>query len=314
MAAEPAPVSALTLESLQLVDAIARHGSFGRAARALGRVPSAVTYSVRRLEDDLDVLLFDRRGHRAQLTPAGAELLREGRHLLFAADDLVRRVQRVARGWEQELRIALDGVIAFERLLPYLARFCALAPTQVRITHEVLGGTWDALSAGRADIGIGATRSGPQTSRLGVPLRTLELGKMAFVFAVAPTHPLAALPEPLPITELRRHRQIVVADTSQLLSPRTAGLFGAPDILTVPTMQAKIAAQAAGLGVGYVPEPLARSAIARRTLVVKETEHTRDDGALVDLHIAWRTDARGKALAWWQDQFKTRSQRAALLA
>jgi DNA-binding transcriptional LysR family regulator len=313
MVAAPSPAPALTLEALQLVDAIARHGSFGRAARALGRVPSAVTYSVRRLEDDLDVLLFDRRGHKAQLTPAGEELLREGRHLLTAADDLVRRVQRVARGWEQELRIALDGVIAFERLLPYLTRFCTLAPTQVRITHEVLGGTWDALGAGRADIGIGATHGSPPTTFLGVPYRTLELGRVAFVFAVAPTHPLAALAEPLPIAELRRHRQIVVADTSQQLSPRTAGLFGALDILTVPTMQAKIAAQAAGLGVGYLPEPLARSAIARRELVVKQTDHTREDGAVVDLQIAWRTDARGKALAWWQDQFRTRSQRAALL-
>ena len=55
---------ALTLEALQLIDAIVRHGSFAQAARALGRVPSAVTYSVRRLEEDLDVLLFDRRGHR----------------------------------------------------------------------------------------------------------------------------------------------------------------------------------------------------------------------------------------------------------
>src|SRR5882724_824119 len=275
---------ALTLEALQLVDAIVRHGSFAQAARALGRVPSAVTYSVRRLEDDLDVLLFDRRGHRAQLTPAGAELLREGRHLLAAADDLVRRVKRVARGWEQELRVALDGVIAFERLLPHLARFCEVAPTQVRVMHEVLGGTWDALGAGRADL------------------------------AIAPNHPLAGVLAPLPLAELRRYRQVVVADTSQLLAPRTAGLFGAPEVLIVPTMQAKLAAQTAGLGVGYLPEPIARDAIKRGELVVRITEQTRDDGAGVSLHVAWRADARGKALEWWLDQFRTPQQRAALLA
>jgi DNA-binding transcriptional LysR family regulator len=304
----------LTLEALELIDAIVRHGSFAQAARALGRVPSAVTYAVRRLEDDLDVLLFDRRGHRAQLTPAGAELLREGRHLLLAADDLVRRVKRVARGWEQELRIALDGVIAFERLLPYLARFCEVAPTQVRITHEVLGGTWDALGSGRADLAIGASQLGPEPTRLSVAYRSLEMGRMPFVFAVAPSHPLAALPAPLPLAELRRYRQVVVGDTAQMLSPRTAGLFGAPEMLTVPTMQAKLAAQAAGLGVGYLPEPIARAAIQRGELVTKTTEHARDEGAGVSLHVAWRTDARGKALQWWLDQFKTQPQRAALLA
>ena len=113
---------ALTLEALQLVDAIARRGSFAGAAQELGRVPSAVTYAVRRLEDDLDVLLFDRRGYRARLTPAGQELLREGRHLLAAADELARRVRRVASGWEQELTLALDNVIPFRRLVPLLGR------------------------------------------------------------------------------------------------------------------------------------------------------------------------------------------------
>jgi DNA-binding transcriptional LysR family regulator len=290
--------AALTLESLQLVDAIARRGSFAAAAKELGRVPSAVTHAVRRLEDELDVLLFDRRGYRAKLTPAGEELLREGRHLLAAADDLARRVQRVAKGWEQELRIALDTIVPFERLLPLLADFCAAAPTQLRISHEVLGGSWDALVAGRADLALGASGQSPEHDRLSAGCRSLPLGQAQFVFAVAPAHPLASMPEPLPLAELRRQRQIVVGDTSQHLAPRTAGLLGVPDLLTVPTMEAKIAAQVAGLGVGFLPEHLARAQIAAGTLVVKRTEHGRS-GQSTPLFAAWRTDARGKALDWW---------------
>src|SRR3569623_1505542 len=94
----------LTLESLRILDAIDRKGSFAAAALALDRVPSALTYTVRKLEEDLDVLLFDRRGHRAKLTPAGQELLSEGRNLLRAADELEQRVKRTATGWETELR------------------------------------------------------------------------------------------------------------------------------------------------------------------------------------------------------------------
>ena len=78
----------LTLEALQILDIIDRKGSFASAASALGRVPSALTYTIRKLEDDLDLLLFDRRGHRAKLTSAGRELLLEGRHLLRAANEL----------------------------------------------------------------------------------------------------------------------------------------------------------------------------------------------------------------------------------
>jgi DNA-binding transcriptional LysR family regulator len=77
----------LTLEALRIVDAIERHGSYAAAAVALDRVPSALSYSMRKLEEDLDVLLFDRRGHRAKLTPAGLELLTEGRHLPRALAD-----------------------------------------------------------------------------------------------------------------------------------------------------------------------------------------------------------------------------------
>lgn len=76
---------------------------------------------------------------------------------LRAASDLERRVQRIADGWEAELRIALDAIIPSERLFPLLQAFYAAGhSTQIRITGEVLGGTWDALATGRADLAIGA--------------------------------------------------------------------------------------------------------------------------------------------------------------
>jgi DNA-binding transcriptional LysR family regulator len=73
---------ALTPDALAMIDAIARTGSFAAAARELGKVPSALTYSVRQLEEALDVLLFDRRSRQARFTAAGEELLNEGRRLL----------------------------------------------------------------------------------------------------------------------------------------------------------------------------------------------------------------------------------------
>jgi DNA-binding transcriptional LysR family regulator len=301
----------LTLESLLLVDAIARRGSFAAAAEELGRVPSAITYAARRLEEDLDVLLFDRRGYRARLTPAGEELLREGRQLLAAADDLARRVQRVASGWEQELRIALDTVIAFERIVPLLERFCDVASTQVRIREEVLGGTWDALVAERADLAIGASQEGPEPLRLGPGYRYENFGSVEFVFAIAPHHPLAALASPLPVAEVRRHRQIVVGDSSQRLAPRASGLLGVGDVLTVPTIDAKIAAHKAGLGCGFLPLHRIRSEVANGKLVLRETESGRRESAL---SIAWRTGARGKALGWWVEALRDPATRASLTA
>src|ERR1051325_6551399 len=99
----------LTPESLAMMDVIARTGSFAAAARELGKVPSSLTYSVRQLEEALDVLLFDRRSRQARLTAAGQERLDEGRRLLEQVDAVANRVQRVATGWEAQLSIAVDG-------------------------------------------------------------------------------------------------------------------------------------------------------------------------------------------------------------
>ena len=95
-----------------MMDAIARSGSFAAAARELGKVPSALTYNVRQLEDALDVLLFDRRSRQATLTAAGQELLDEGRRLLDQIDAVANRVKRVACGWETQLTVAVDDIVS----------------------------------------------------------------------------------------------------------------------------------------------------------------------------------------------------------
>jgi len=300
----------LGLDAFVLLDAIERRGSFAGAAAELDRVPSAVTYAVRRLEEDLDVLLFDRSGRRARLTPAGEELLREGRQLLAATDELARRVKRVASGWEHELRLAVDTLLPFEMLVPLIAEFSALSPTRLRFSEQVLGGTWDALLDGRADLAVGASYERPEASRHGASLRTEDLGSVQFVFAVAPGHPLADAAEPIPETELRRHRQVVVGDTSLRLRPRASGLLGA-ETLTVPNMAAKIAAQAAGLGAGFLPRFRIGAELARGSLVIKATEAGKREGPIA---LAWRAGHRGRALAWWRERLSAASWRAQLAA
>src|SRR6218665_1617818 len=121
----------LTPEALSMMDGIDRTGSFAAAARELGKVPSALTYNVRQLEDALDVLLFDRRSRQAKLTAAGEELLNEGRRLLEQMDAVANRVKRVATGWETQLTIAVDGVMSRTTLFELCESFFALKPEGV---------------------------------------------------------------------------------------------------------------------------------------------------------------------------------------
>ena len=81
----------ISLDALQMLDAIDRRGSFAGAGKELHKVPSTVSYTVAKLEEDLGVQVFERLGPKVSLTPAGEELLKEGRYLLKAAQDLELR-------------------------------------------------------------------------------------------------------------------------------------------------------------------------------------------------------------------------------
>jgi DNA-binding transcriptional LysR family regulator len=289
----------ISLDALIALDAIARNGSFAKAAEELHRVPSALTYTMAQLESDLDVVLFDRSKRRASLSAAGHELLNEGRHLLRAASDLECRIQQVAKGWETELRIAVDTIIDIERLFPLLAAFDAEASgTRIRISTEVLGGTWDALINGRADLIVGAPHEVPA----GGGYAALVLSPLQFVFVAAPSHPIVALAgqsqQPLSEGQIQSFRAISVADTSRHQAPRTVGLLSGQDVLTVPTMQVKVAAHVAGLGVGFLPQHLAAPLVAVGKLVILKTETNREGVTCV----AWRANRTGRALRWFAQQ------------
>lgn len=287
----------LSLEALEVLDAIARKGSFAAAAESLFRVPSAITYSVRQLEDDLGIKLFDRSGHRAELTEAGAELLREGRNLLRAAGELEARVKRVATGVETELGIACSDLFKIEPIYAILQDFYEQGfGTRIRVLREVYGGSWDALVTGRADISIGAPGDGPP----GGGYATKPIGTLEFLFAVAPFHPLATLPEPLQNQDIQQYRSVSAADSSRNLSPRTSGILSGQDVLTVPETYSKLQAQISGLGVGYLPKNLAEQYAARGALVIKQVAEPKPEAVSF---LAWSTNG-GKAQQWLLRQFE----------
>jgi molybdate transport repressor ModE-like protein len=310
----------LTPEALSMMDTIARTGSFAAAAREMGKVPSALTYSVRQLEDALDVLLFDRSSRQAQLTAAGTELLTEGRRLLQEMDAVANRVRRVASGWETELSISVDDILSTTTLFELVEAFSGVCVegatpgsgpgTRLRLRTNVLAGTWEALVSGQADLAIGV--AGDFANPGGIELR--PLGDVNFVFCVAPHHPLARATEPLTPEDLVQHRAVAVADTAQRLSPVTVNLLPGQDVLTVPSMRMKLEALIRGLGCGYLPEPLARPQLQAGRLLSRQTPR-QDTPAR--LYYAWRAERNalglGRALQWWLTQLEQPTTQKALI-
>jgi len=310
------PRDVLTPDSLSMLHAIEKAGSFAAAARAMNLVPSALTYRVRHIEDALDVLLFDRSSRQAKLTAAGHELLREGERLLADMDAIANRVKRVATGWESQFTIAVDGIIDRTTVMELCEAFMALnAPTRLKLRDETLTGTLEALTSGQADLalGIGGT---PGDSGTAAGIHSHALGPMHFVFAVAPHHPLANAPEPLTDAVIGQHRAVAVADSVQRGTGMTIGLLPGQDVFTVSSMHCKLEAQVRGLGVGFVPELMAKHLIEAGRLLVREVDRPQ---RVTQLSYAWRIpdgsegERGGRALQWWLKQLKSATTRSALL-
>ncbi|MFM7024668.1 MAG: LysR family transcriptional regulator [Limnohabitans sp.] len=299
----------LSPETLLMLQAIERHGSFAGAARELGLVPSALTYRVRQLEDALDVLLFDRSARQARPTAAGRELLHEATRLLDDMDAVANRVRRVATGWEAVLTVAVDSVVSRTVVMDLCASFLALgATTRLRLRHETLSGTLAAVTSGQADLALGVVLE----PGLGSDIQHARLGEIPFVYAVATHHPLADVPEPLTDAVLQQHRAVAVADSVSRGSGLTIGLLGGQDVFTVPDMASKLEAQLRGLGGGFLPESLARPYIDAGMLVPRQVSRPRTSTT----HYAWRESRQrpaGHALRWWLAQLAHEKTRSALL-
>ncbi|PWC13286.1 LysR family transcriptional regulator [Brenneria roseae subsp. americana] len=281
---------ALTLEALRVMDAIDRRGSFAAAADELGRVPSALSYTMQKLEEELDVVLFDRSGHRTKFTNVGRMLLERGRILLEAADKLTTDAEALARGWETHLTIVTEALIPSQRLFPLLDKLSLKANTQVSILTEVLAGAWERLEQGRADIVIAPDMHFRASSEI----NTRKLYTLKSVYVASPDHPIHQEPEPLSDVTRIKYRGIAVADTARERPVLTVQLLDKQQRLTLSSLDDKRRALLAGLGVATMPYPMVAQDIAAGRLRVVSPEYSMESQII----MAWRRDSMGEAKSW----------------
>ncbi|KFD20867.1 LysR family transcriptional regulator [Tatumella ptyseos ATCC 33301] len=281
---------ALTLEALRVMDAIDRRGSFAAAADELGRVPSALSYTMQKLEEELDVVLFDRSGHRTKFTNVGRLLLERGRVLLEAADKLTTDAEALARGWEPHLSIVTEALVPCEHLFPLVNRLAEKSNTQLSLQTEVLAGAWERLDQGRADIVVAPALHFRTSSEI----NTRKIYSMMSVYVASPDHPIHQEPEPLSETTRVKYRGIAVADTARERPVITVELLDKQQRLTVSSLGDKRKALLAGLGVATMPWPWIEKDVAEGRLKVVSPEYKID----INIIMAWRRDSMGEAKAW----------------
>ena len=141
-----------TLDQLRALDAIARTGSFAKAAADLHKVPSAISYAIQGLESALGIEVFDRTRRKAVLTPAGHRILEASRGVIGQAHTLQGVASELKDGWEPEFHVVVDGALPMAPLMRCVRRFADPdVPTCLRLDIEYQEGVVDRFENDPAD-------------------------------------------------------------------------------------------------------------------------------------------------------------------
>lgn len=248
----------VTLEQWAVLQAVVEEGSFARAAEALNKSQSAVSYALKGMQQQLPVEVLTLKGRKAELTEAGRLLLRRASALLEEARSLERLAATLAQGWEPEVRLAVEAIFPPDLLLETLAEFAPVSGrSRVQVIESVLFGTLEILLNRQADLVITA-RTPP--GFLGEALLPIE-----FVAVASPKHPLHQLGRELTEHDLRMHRQLVVRDTG-LRRQEDAGWLGAEERWTVSNLATSIRFVTQGLGFAWIPKEHIRTELEQGLL------------------------------------------------
>ncbi|MGZ3419976.1 MAG: LysR family transcriptional regulator [Polyangiales bacterium] len=251
----------VTLDQARALDALARHGTFAAAAKALHKGHSAVLYSIDKLEEQTGLQLLDRGGYRSRLTTAGQQILEHCRRLLAAERDLVAVCNEIKTGWEPSLRVIFDGIFPAEPILRVVGALSAEgAPTRLQIATSFLGEVETRFVQEEADVMI--TVLPPQSPGL----RVIKLPPLKARLVAHRSHPLARL-EKLRREDLDAHVIVTVRGSDPRLQLSTGALERRSSV-HLEDFAAKKAVILQGVGFGWLPEHMIQREIKRGELVV----------------------------------------------
>ena len=258
--ADRAPAPRISLEQWRCLAAVVEAGGYGQAAARLHKSQSSVTYAVQKLQSTLKVRAFEIQGRKAMLTGIGQMLYRRARVLLDDAGDLERAARKASAGWEAEIGIAIEVLFPTWLMFDCLSRFGAESPqTRIEWWETVLGGTAEAVRDGIADLGIATS----------VPrgLSAEPLMVMHFVPVAHPDHVLHKPGREITMRDLRKHRHLVVRDSSAQRDKKSP-VLEVDQRWTVTNMSTSIGAVVRGHGFAWLPQDKIRTELAEGSLKI----------------------------------------------
>ncbi len=246
----------MELRQLKQLVVLAETLNFHRAAERLHMAQPPLSTSIRKLEEELGVLLFERRPQPEglRLTPAGAVVLQHARQTLAGADEVRRSARECATGEQGRLTVGFVGSVTYALLPQLISLFRQRHPRvqlvlQESTTREML----DRLEARTLDV---ALLRWPVFEPCRAAITVLQHDR--WMLAVPLGHPAAAL-DSVDLSSLGGEPFIVQSQTKvpaihavTMLAFRHAGITPeiAQEVVQVQTMLSLVES---GLGLAMVP-------------------------------------------------------------
>ena len=241
----------LSLRQLRAFDEVARQGAFAPAARELCLTQSALSESIRQLEEAVGMRLFDRTTRTVGLTSAGQAFLQDVRQAFETLEQGVQNLSDLAALRRGKVRIAAAPSVLAVLLLPALPQLRAQHPgIEVELTEDSAEGIAQRVHDGRVDFGVGAAHPA------GVELVTQPLVSDRMGLVAPADEPLLRKPK-LKAADVA-HLPFVGLTTDTAISQLLAAAPGMPaNVLQTPLRVSNPAllfdAVRQGLGVSLIP-------------------------------------------------------------
>lgn len=278
-------------ETLRTFIGVAETGSFSRAAERLCKTTATISYRIKLLEENTGVALFFRTTRSVTLTAAGSHLLSQAKDWLAWLNSMPSELQQVNDGVERQVNIVVNNLLySPEAVASLLSWLNARYPfTQFHFSRQIYMGVWDSLLYEGFSLAIGVTGTEPMANTF-----TLDpLGSVQWRFVMSADHPLADASGPLTEAQLRRFPAINIEDSARTLSKRVAWRLPGQKEIIVPDMETKLAAHLAGVGIGFVPQPICQPLLDSGHLISNIIPTMRPPSPL---SLAWHKFGAGKAV------------------
>ena len=146
----------MTIDQLEMIEALVSEGSMQKAAKRLNKSQPSLSVGIKKIEEYYDLKLFSRESYRPTLTEEGKIFLRSAQEVLDSHRKLHKVATELAAKTEPKVHIVIDPIVllsSIKKLLEKAMSFCNT--TQLIFTEDVLEGPINSLIAKKAQFAIG---------------------------------------------------------------------------------------------------------------------------------------------------------------